>query len=232
MDAAWVGFAGGVFAAALSAGVALRQSRMEARLLLLGRQLDSAERAEEVLRRYRQPLAAAAFDLQARLYNILRLDFVERFGGGHPLAEQASRTTLFRIAQYFGWSEILRRDIQFLSFPEEGDTRTVAAIQAQIAERFLDSGPGAGMMIWRDEQRAIGERMIVEEHGKVLCMGYAAFSDCCRERFGPSLERMWAEVEEPAAQARMRAVQHALCDLVRLLDPRGVLYPAGALRRA
>jgi hypothetical protein len=30
-------------------------------------------------------------------------------------------------------------------------------------------------MIWSDERRAIGERMMVEEHGKVLCMGYATF---------------------------------------------------------
>jgi hypothetical protein len=238
---AWIGFAGGVVAALVSALVAIRQSRTEERLVRLRSELEAEQqrtaalldrelRAEEVLTRYRQPLAAAAFDLQARLYNVLRLDFVDSFGGDHPLSGEAARTTLFRIAQYFGWSEILRRDVQFLSFADDGESREVARLQARIAEQFLDSGAGQAMMIWRDEQRAIGERMIVEEHGKVICMGYARFSDCCETTFGPWLERLWAELPEPAAQVRMRNVQHALCDLVRLLDAHGVLYSDDLVR--
>jgi hypothetical protein len=239
---AWIGFAGGVFAALLSALVAVRQSRMDERLLRLGHELDAEQQrraalfdrdleAEEVLTRYRQPLAAAAYDLQGRLYNIVVLGFVEGFGGDHPRSEEAARTTLFRIAQYFGWSEILRRDVQFLSFADDGESRAVARLQARISEHFLDSGPGPALMLWRDEQRAIGERMIVEEHGKVLCMGYARFSECCETAFAPWLERLWAEISEPAAQARMRAVQHSLCELAQMLDARGVLY-ADELERA
>lgn len=242
MAVAWIGFAGAIVAALVSAYVAIRQSRMDERLVRLTHELDAEQqrtaalfdrelRAEEVLTRYRQPLAAAAFDLQARLYNILCLGFVEAFGDGHPLAEEAARTTLFRVAQYFGWSEILRRDIQFLSFPDDGESREVAALQRRISELFLASGRSTAMMIWRDEQRAIGERMIVEEHGKVLCMGYARFSDCCESAFGPWLDRLWNDVGEPAARERMRAIQHALCDLVRVLDVRGVLY-SDALERA
>ncbi len=235
MAVAWIGFAGGLIAALLSVLVAVRQSRMDERLLRLGRELDAEQQrraalfsreleAEQILTRYRQPLAAAAFDLQGRLYNILRLDFVEVFGGEHPRSEEAARTTLFRIAQYFGWSEILRRDIQFLSFADDGESRAVARLQAQISEHFLDSGAGPALMLWRDEQRAIGERMIVEEHGKVLCMGYARFGECCEETFAPWLERVWAEIAEPTAQARMRAIQHSLCELVWMLDPQSVLY--------
>ena len=50
------------------------------------------------------------------------------------------RTTLFRLAQYFGWTEILRRDIQFLSFPEDdGHAGRPAAVG--LAERFLSDEP-------------------------------------------------------------------------------------------
>jgi hypothetical protein len=45
--------------------------------------------AEEVLTRYREPLVAVAFDLQSRVYNVLRLDFLQKFGDGHPLGEEA-----------------------------------------------------------------------------------------------------------------------------------------------
>jgi hypothetical protein len=124
--AAWIGFAGGVIAILVSAFVAFRQSRLAVRLARLNHELDAEVnrraamldrdlRAEQVLTRYREPLAAAAFDLQSRLYNILRLDFFEKFGNDIERSEDAVETTLLRLAQYFGWTEILRRDIQFLS---------------------------------------------------------------------------------------------------------------------
>jgi hypothetical protein len=86
MTAAWIGFAGGVLATIVSAFVALRQSRLDERLARLNHELEMEQnrraalfdrdlRAEEVLTRYREPLAAAAFDLQSRFYNILRLDY-------------------------------------------------------------------------------------------------------------------------------------------------------------
>jgi hypothetical protein len=209
----WIAFAGGVFAAVLSAFITLRQVRLKSELDL------NAQRAQ-TLATYREPLAAAAFDLQSRLYNILRLDFFDRWD---ERADDAERTTLFRIAQYFGWTEILRRDIQFLAFPEDDATRSVAEIQYRIAGCFLTHEQGTAMMIWSDEQRAIGERMIVEEHGKVLCMGYAKFRDACDDVFASS-GRVRAELRDPAAQSRLREAQHLLCELVEALDNRRLRY--------
>jgi hypothetical protein len=235
MTEAWIGFAGGLIAVLVSVFVALRQSQMDERLARLNHDLEAEVHrrtalfdrdlhAEEVLTRYREPLAAAAFDLQSRLYNILELGFLGTFGGAHPRAEEALRTTLFRLAQYFGWTEILRRDIQFLSFPEDDDTRRVAHLQSEIAKRFLDSGYGPALMIWSDEQRGIGERMIVEEHGKVLCMGYATFHEACDDTFAPWCERLRDELVHESAHDRLREVQHLLCDLVETLDDRRVRY--------
>jgi hypothetical protein len=231
---AWIGFAGGVIAALLSAFVALRQSRMAEGLARLDHDLDAEVhrravmlqrdlRAEDVLTRYREPLAAAAFDLQSRLYNILRLGFFGKFGKGER-AEDALRTTLFRLAQYFGWTEILRRDIQFLSFPEDADTRRVADLQFRIARCFLSDEYGLAVMLWSDEQRAIGERMIVEEHGKVLCMGYATFRERCDDIFGRSRERLGNELADEPARVRLRDIQHLLCELVEALDERRIRY--------
>jgi hypothetical protein len=221
---AWLGLASGVFATLVGALVAVRQSRTDERLARLKSSLEAEARAEEVLTRYREPLAAAAFDLQSRLYNILELGFFANFGGTHPRSEDALRTTLFRLAQYFGWTEILRRDIQFLSFPEADDTRRVAHLQSEIAKRFLTDRYGPALMTWSDEQRAIGERMIVEEHGKVLCMGYARFREACDGTFATWCERMRDEVAQESARERLRAVQNLLCELVETLDGRRVRY--------
>jgi hypothetical protein len=234
----------GLIAAILGIVNTLRQSRTDERLARLKgdletevhrrtAQIDRDLHAEDVLTKYREPLAAAAFDLQSRLYNIVALDFLALWGGSHTRAEDARRTTLFRLAQYFGWTEILRRNIQFLSFPEAFETQRVATLQSEIARCFLShSQHGEALMIWSDEQRAIGEQMIVEEHGEVLCMGYATFRDACESTFAPWCERLRAELDDERAQARLREVQNKLCELVEALDPGQLRYRPEQLKRA
>ncbi len=148
------------------------------------KQLERQLSAEDLLARYREPLAAAAFDLQSRCWNIVKNNFFRRFGSHHQRFADAKMTTLFRFAQYFGWVEILRREIQFLSFPEEQDTRRVSELLRTIAGRLASSDDGESLMIWIDEQRAIGERMIVEHrHGVPSAdLRSAARSPGCRCR--------------------------------------------------
>src|SRR5881227_3888846 len=68
-------------------------------------------------------------------------------------------------------------------FPQDEETRKVARLQSDITRCFLTDSYGLSLMIWSDEQRAIGEQMIVEEHGDVLCMGYARFRERCADTF-------------------------------------------------
>jgi hypothetical protein len=229
---AWLGLASGVFATLVGALVALRQSRTDADLERLKLSLEAEAQAEEVLKRYREPLAAAAFDLQSRLYNILALEFFDNFGEPHKRAEEAVRTTLFRIAQYFGWTEILRRDIQFLSFPEAQATQRVTELQRKIAKGFLTDDYGEELMIWGDEQRAIGELMIVEEHGTVRCMGYARFRKECDGVFAQWREQLRDDIVGEASHERMCEVQHLLCELVETLDDKRLRYRPEDLQRA
>jgi hypothetical protein len=235
MAIAWIGFAGAVIAALISAGVALRQSSLSERVARLQRDLDAelherealfdrSLKAAEVLARYREPLAAAAYDLQSRIYNIVRLDFFGKWGNSSEHAEDAYTSTLFRLAQYFGWTEILRRKIQFLSFPEDDDTRKVARLQSDITRCFLTDDYGLALMIWSDEQRAIGEQMIIEDYGDVLCMGYARFRERCADTFLAHRERLRKEIADHGVNDRLRDAQHLLCDLVETLDSQRVRY--------
>jgi hypothetical protein len=232
---AWIGFAGALVAAVVSAAVALRQTRLAERLARLQSDLDAEvhERealfdrslhAADVLATCREPLAAAAYDLQSRIYNVLCLDFFGKWGTTNTHAEDAINSTLFRLAQYFGWTEILRRKIQFLSFPEDEETRKVARLQSEITRCFLTDRYGLSLMIWSDEQRAIGEQMIVEEQGDVLCMGYARFRERCADTFLAHRERLRKEIGDPRVNDRLRDAQHLLCDLVETLDSRRVRY--------
>jgi hypothetical protein len=74
--------------------------------------------------------------------------------------------------------------------------------------------------------------MIVEEHGQIRCMGYAAFHEACDSTFDAWCQRLRAELAEDSAKTRMREAQHLLCELVEALDPRHLRYAADRLKKA
>ena len=228
MEPALIGALGGILGTLVTVFLALRQTREARRQKLLDRQLN----AEDLLTRYREPLAAAAFDLQSRCWNIVKNDFFGKFNREHERFPEAQMTTLFRFAQYFGWAEILRREIQFLSFPEEQDTKDVAKLLGAVAARLALSEPDETLMIWVDEQRAIGERMIVEQPAGLRSMGYAAFCDAYDDCFRGLFKRVIDDLDTPAAQPRLRETQHLLCKLVAALDKKGLRYAPEQLGHA
>ena len=193
--------------------------------------------AEAVLARYREPLVGAAYELQGRLYNILELNFLQKYyvGGDEAQKDYALRNTLYVVGQYFAWSEILRREIQFLSFSDSERTRVVADRQRRILEVFQSDDPDLGgpFLVWRGEQRAIGELMIDRDEGPVQCIGYAKFL----QRNEPSFQRWFTRLETDIAEVasgpnrRITELQHALVDLIRELDPEALRYSDEVLRK-
>ena len=230
------------------AGMAATQHEFDVDLerekLAMGRRMD----AEAALARYRDPLARAAEDLRSRLWNVRRGEFLQTYGvGSDPAAREARLSTLFRIAQYFAWSEILRREVQYLSFPDAEQTRSVMQAQEAIADAFRTDKLDGPLMLWTERQRAIGERMIVDDDGVSRSMGYGRFLDQCDEvlgDWGPSLDadlRALASRSDsnvPASDSdasendaldtddpddRLHELEHRLTHLRNLLDPEGVL---------
>ena len=70
--------------------------------------------AEKIVSRFRDPLMHAAYDLQSRLYNILKQDFLGRyFVHGTPREKDyAIENTTFVLAQFLGWIEAIREGVQ------------------------------------------------------------------------------------------------------------------------
>ena len=137
--------------------------------------------ADDVISRYRWPLATAAFDLQARLGNILDNRFLA-YVGVPGRGEQAVTSTLFRVAQYFGWAEAVRQGIQFLDLNDPEHSREVSDQIRHVSrhwatdQQFGTDDPGRELMIWVEAQRAIGELMLVEQGESFSIMGFARFS--------------------------------------------------------
>jgi hypothetical protein len=186
------------------------------------RQRDAERRieAEAELARYRRPLLEAAFDLGARIDNIQRNKFDAYFWDRHR-RDVAVKSTLYRFAHYFATLEILRSQLSFLAYESAKATKEVAALIVKV-EDALTSDHFKDFMLWREEQRAIGEVTLDRDGNEpARCIGFATFVDGFDRRHKPWLERFQAELEQPGAAAtsdRLERVQFHLKMLVLQLD--------------
>ena len=190
--------------------------------------LQARRDAKKALDTYREPLLAASYELQARLYNILQLKFVEKYISDDTGGKRtpAIESTLYVFAQFLGWREIIRRDVQYLRFSRDRQTREIGRLLQDIGETFLSDTYGSQFMIWRVEQRGLGERMIVSVDNKMTCLGYASFIEhrpTMQEWLGP-IENDLENIRD-GGRRRLTELQHLLLELVRQLDDKQKRYP-------
>jgi hypothetical protein len=202
------------------------------------REVRDEERRSEakiVLDRYRGPLLDAAWHLGNRIDNIRNRGFLGYLRATSGRAQDAKLTTLFRFANYFGWREFVRAQVQLMRFANEQDTRLVAAFLDDVAYVFssdtLDEGQA---MLWADEQRGIGELMTENRMGASSpVQSHAGFHRSYDEVFASWMERFAAELLVPVAVTsdRLRLLQWALYGLVCRLDEETAYGGGGWLER-
>jgi phosphoglycerate-specific signal transduction histidine kinase len=181
---------------------------------------------ENTIARYREPLAQAAYDLQSRIYNIVQRNFLERYltNGNDRERSYAINNTVFVLAQYFAWTEIVRSDIQFIDLGESAQTRELRRLQDNVYA-ILQNDTGSPLLrVFAGEQRAVGERLVTHARERADCMGYGAFLDQLSTGKDPLVDALRDDVVQTAknvglATPRLVALQHALIDLLDYLDP-------------
>jgi hypothetical protein len=218
-------------------------TRLAGRLEEERRAKTKAELLAELMARYRDPLLQAAFDLQSRIYNIVEQGFLQTHyrNGTDSTKEYARENTLYVLADYLGWVEILRRQVRFLDLGDEVANRAwtdrlLAVRSALQSDRFSPR-----FRLFNGQQRAIGEIMIKDEGDKderPETEGYAGFLARQREpEFDRWLVDLRADIDalanEPGAghEERLVAVQQALVELIDLLDPNNVRIQSAERRR-
>jgi hypothetical protein len=229
-----------VCSAAVSAYATARSIRLQHALTLRRAQMDRQAAMEDLVRRYREPLLLAAFDLQARICNIVQDGFFARhLASADPQEQQYARvSTLYRVGDFFGWTEILRRDLQFLDLGDNQRTRELAGCLAEVSLVFSDTTQrhrDGAFHLFRDEQRAIGELMLEPMAGDLRrhqCIGFATFTARLEEddafaRWFQRLSGETAALADPAPGQldRLVSIQHALIEVIRFLDPTACASP-------
>ena len=86
------------------------------------------------------------------------------------------------------------------------------------------------MRIFAGEQRAFGEILIQTGRRGPECMGYGAFLKTFGPGVDPLIDAIRADVARlgsdlPQAADRLTRFQHALIDLLQLLDPQTIRFP-------
>lgn len=149
--------------------------------------------------KYRDPLVLSSIELANRLGEILEERPVEFLradvlvGASPELNTDASRgryydrykyqSTVYRLTSFLGWLELYRQDLVFL---DTGRKRDAQVLESQIREIRADMADGhlntaknwaewSDALIFREEQRAIGDAMIVTGGSARTIMGYGAF---------------------------------------------------------
>ncbi|MCG8311863.1 MAG: hypothetical protein MI976_01490 [Pseudomonadales bacterium] len=205
---------------------------MKAALIRTAKNEDRTIEYELVMKRYKGPLLHAVYDLQSRLYNIIVQGLVNVYytNGNDSEKEYVVNNTVFVIAQYFAWTEIIRREIQFIDFRDLRQTRELSELRDNVYGLWQTDGFDDPFRIWAGEQRAIGELMIENLNDRSSCIGYATFLKKLEDNTEPLFKKLQKDVESLAiagtdSYPRLQAVQNALIDILDYLDPEYIRFP-------
>jgi hypothetical protein len=181
------------------------------------------------LRTYQDSLLRAAQDLQTKLFNILRLHLFRNFyfDGSFSEKEYAVENTLYVIAEYLCWVEIIRREHQFLTNVQEQQNRKMMDYIGLVTQLFLTSGLPSTFRVFRGEQRAIGAIMLTPPNSSSARhepIGYATFLKMRKdEDFSRWFRQLRMDIDDLAngggGAERLVRLQNALIGLIDSLDP-------------
>lgn len=220
-----------LLAAGFSVVNARSVAKLEDRLEEQRHQRSKDEQAAELRARYRDPLLNAAFDLQSRLFNIIHKRFLIRYARADDASRRyAVESTLYVLAEYLGWVEIIRREIQFLDLGDQVANQRWLGMLERVRDVLASDDVDPALRIFRADQRAIGEIMLVspqEDDGthRLQCLGYASFAKRLSDPdFGRWFEKLRDDLallaSEPESHLdRPARLHNALIDVLDLLDP-------------
>ena len=173
--------------------------------------------ARERLDRFRAPLLAAVDDLGKRLNNI-RNDGFLAYVDIEDRRDMALKSTLFRLAQYLGWTEIIYGYSDRLRFESDRATAAVSSTLGDIgsilaADEFdrtdEDDFTTSQLMLWREEQRAIGELMC-QGGDEPRCISFNSFVDQYEDRFSSWFDTFASQLKSEAAETN-RLAEFGVC---------------------
>jgi hypothetical protein len=225
----------------------VRTAKLKHRLQKQNQAEEKAAIANEIINKYRNPILRTAFDFQSRLYNIVNQNFLLVYYHQSPYyKDYAIHSTLYVIAEYLGWVEILRREIQFLDLGDIEMNRRLENLMYKVTQAFSSDAIEMTFCLFRGEQKAIGEIMLSPTTSSMTqnyeCIGFATFVQRLKEpEFSQWFVRLQQDIEKISNsenrldteryEQRLIKLQHALIDLIDFLDESCIRFPPEIRRK-
>jgi hypothetical protein len=238
---AYVGIVGAIlaFVGAVASGALASRANKQAHELDRRRRLDTrTEDLERIVHQYRDPLLDAAQALQSRIFNILAQNYLGKFlhCGDADEERYARDYTVFVLAEYLCWVEIVRRELRFLDLGDVVRNRDLLAQLYTIQLTIQHDKAPPRLRVFRGKQRAIAELMMVPtgaaDGPRSECRGFAAFSRALDDDpvFAAWFAPLHADVQQlvgagPEEHARLVLLQRQLIELIDFLDPEHTRLP-------
>ena len=189
-----------------------------------------------LMSKYKDPLLRSAIDLQSRLFSIHQNGFLQyAYQMSSADKDYAIQNTLYVIAEYLGWVEILRREVQFLDSGDIETNRKLSELLVNINQAFGMRSSSNIFRLYNGEQRAIGEIMIVNRSIDNMrgyeCIGYATFVSKISD---PEFFRWFSQLKDNIelignnlkySSERLILIQNRLIDFIDFLDPHCIRVP-------
>ena len=202
----------------------------------------------EVSRKYREPIALSALELANRLSRIcdsyppeyldsqlLNIDAPKSAvnSADDPYYKrQMLVSSVYRLSSFLGWIELYRQDTAFLEPDAKSAISRVStaiyALRADLADGQLidkrDWEKWRDVLIFREEQRAIGESMISTSGANRTVIGFSEFWDLFLGDV-PTSRRRWLNVgsvflldPQPEKDFRLERMKRMVVHLVDLVE--------------
>lgn len=231
VGAAWIAAVASSAVAVLGAAVAVYSA---VKVEVLRREYNDRVRredreiaAQQQLDRYRSPLWDAASDLHHRIGNIGREDSVHAYLADPHRGPLALLATLYRFASFWGVVDALYRDVSQRQFDTDPGTAPVGEVLTKIGTAFATDELGTNLMMWREEQRAVGELMHSQAASGPLVrvIGFATFCDRYDADFARWLGAFSDDIREinspkTLGASRLAKIQGLLEELKHVLTSR------------
>ena len=194
----------------------------------LARQIRVEERAVTAraeLDRVREPLLAAAIDLAHRIDNIRNDSFLAYLVSSDKWRRDvAAWSTFYRFARYWCVVESLYDRADLGKLLADTSTEPVATTLREIGRLFASDQYDSGrLMVWREEQRAIAERM-KDPDSPAGCIGFASFVEGYDEIFSSWFGFFATDLPTAETSERLRLVQRRLGELADQLAPEDQVF--------
>lgn len=161
---------------------------------------------KQIYQKYRDPILLAAQELSRRMQEVCD-GYPPKFLRSALLDEQPKRmernssedqyfqvymlkSSIYRLCAFLGWLELYRREVVFLDSGKNSANQKIqlciADIRSDLADGRLNTAEDwftwTDQLIFREEQRAIGEAMIVDLVGKNTVLGYGKFCELLNQQ--------------------------------------------------